>query len=81
MGLATDMTFRILSSVSNDFHVFATSVGCEDTYIGSTELNNVPYISSKVTCTINISDKETWMLRLKIWMLWMISNLKKPCLR
>ena len=71
MGLATDVIFLVLSSVNNDLHiyVFATGVGCEITYVGSTELNNVPYISAKVTWTISFSDKETWMLRLKIWML------------
>ena len=30
---------------------------------------NIPYIRAKVTCRINLSVKETWMLRLKIWML------------
>ena len=68
MGL---MIFLVLSSVNNDLHiyVFGTGVGCEVTYVGSTELNNVPYISAKVTCTISFCNKETWMLRLKIWML------------
>ena len=44
----------------NDLHiyVFATGVACEVTHVGST-----------VTCTISFSDKETWMLRWKIWML------------
>ena len=71
MGLATDVIFLVLSSVNDDLniYVFATGVGCEVTYVGSTALNNVPYISAKVTCTISFSDKETWMLRLKIWML------------
>ena len=71
MVLVTDVIFLVLSSVNNDLHiyVFATGVGCEVTYVGSTELNNVPYISAKVTWTISFSDKETWMLRLKIWML------------
>ena len=71
MGLAADVIFLVLSSVNNDLHfyVFATGVGHEVTYVGSTELNNVSYISGKVTCTISFSDKETWMLRLKIWML------------
>ena len=60
MGLVTDVIFLILSSVNNDLHnyVFAIGVGCEVTYVGSTELNNVPYISAKNTCTISISDKE-----------------------
>ena len=71
MGLATDVIFLVLSSVNNDLHiyVFATDVDCEVRDIGKTELNNVSYISDKVTWTINFSDKETWMLRLKIWVL------------
>ena len=44
-------------------------MGCEVTYVGPTELKNIPYISARVTCTINFSDKETCMPRLKIWML------------
>ena len=70
MELATDVFILVLSSLNNDLFVYvlATSVSCEITRIGITELNNVPYISAKVTCTINLSDKETWMLRSKIWM-------------
>ena len=71
MVLVTDVIFLVLSSVNNDLHiyVFDTAVGCEVTYVGSTELKNVPYICANVTCTISFSDKETWMLRLKMWML------------
>ena len=71
MGLATEVIFLVLASVNNDLHIYVlpTGLGCEVTYLGSTELNIVPYISAKVTCTISFSDKETWMLRLKIWML------------
>ena len=70
MEFATDAIFLVLSSVNNDLiiYVFATGVGCQITYVRSTELNNIPCISAKVTCTINFSDKETWMLRLNIWM-------------
>ena len=70
LGLATEVIFMVLSSVNNDLHiyVFATGVGCEVTYVCSTELNNVPYISAKI-CTISFSDKETRMLKLKICML------------
>ena len=50
-------------------YVFATGVSCEITYRGSTELSNVPYISSKVRCMISFCDQETWILRLNIWML------------
>ena len=71
MGLGNDVIFLVLLSVNNDLliYAFATGVGCEVTCVGSTELNNVPYISAKVTWTISFSDKETWMFRLKIWML------------
>ena len=71
MGLATDVIFLFLSSLNNALHIyiFATGVGCQVTYVGSTELNNVPYISLKVTCMVSFSDKEIWILRLKIWML------------
>ena len=71
MQLATDVIFLVLSLVNNDvfIYVFATGVACEITYVGNTELNNVVYISAMVTCTISFSDKETWMLRVKIWTL------------
>ena len=61
MGLATDVIYLVLLLVNNDLHIylFATGVGCKVTYIGSTELNNVPYISGKVTYTIIFNDKET----------------------
>ena len=68
MQLATNVTILILSSVNNDLFVYVltTGVGCEITCVGITEMNHVPYISAKVTCTISFSDRETWMLRLKI---------------
>ena len=50
-------------------YICVSGVDCEVTYVGTTELNNVPYISVKITCMISFSDKETWMLRLKIWIL------------
>ena len=69
--LATDVIFLVLSPVTNDLfiYVFATGGGYEITYVGNTELKNVPYISAKVTCTINFIEKETLMLRVKIWTL------------
>ena len=72
MEFATDVIFLVLSSINNDLiiYVFATGVGCEITYVGSTELNNVPYN------TINFSDKETWMLRLNIWMISVLEGSK-----
>ena len=71
MRLETDVIFLVLSSVNNDLYiyVFATGVGCKVTYVGSTKLNIVLYVSAKVTCTISFSGKETWVLRLKMWML------------
>ena len=60
MGLVTDVVLLVLTAVNSDLHnyVFATGVGCEVTDVGSTELNNVPYISAKVTCAISSSDKK-----------------------
>ena len=68
MEFANDVIFLVLLSVNSYLviYVFARRVGCKITYVGCTELNNVPYISAKVTCTINFSDRETWMLRLNI---------------
>ena len=75
---ATNLIFLVLSSANNDLviYVFATGVGCEITYVGSAELNNVPCISAKVTCTINFSDKETWVLRLKSCMISVLKGSK-----
>ena len=71
MKLVPDVGFLVLWSENNDWtiYVFATGVGCKIRSVGSTELKNVPYLSSRATCTINVSVKETSMLRLKIWML------------
>ena len=71
MCLATDVILLVLSLVYNHLiiYVFVTGVGCEVTFLGSSELNNVPYISAKVSSTMSFSHKETWMLGLKIWML------------
>ena len=78
MELPIEVIFLVLSPVNNDLfiYVFATSVGFEIRYIGTTELINIPYISGSVTCTINFSFKETWMLRLKIWMLSLLEDIK-----
>ena len=69
--LATDASFLVLSSVNNylSIYVFATSVGCEIIYVGTTKLRNNPYIRATVTCTINLIVKETSMFRLEMWML------------
>ena len=71
LKLVPDVVFLVLSSENNDWtiYVFATSVGCKIRSVGSTEFKNVPYLSSRPTCIINVSVKETSMLRLKIWML------------
>ena len=71
MELVTDVVFLALSSENNDLttYVFAIGVGSKMGLVGSTELKNVPYLSSRATYTINVSVKETSMLRLKIWML------------
>ena len=56
MELATDVIFVVLSPVNNDLfvYIFATCVGCEITYVGNTELNNVlvlklPALSTSLT--------------------------------
>ena len=78
MEFAADVIFLVLSSENNDLiiYVFTTGAGYEITYVGSTELNNVPYISAKVTCTTSFSDKETWMIRLDIWMISVLEGSK-----
>ena len=67
MELVNDV---VLSSENNDIttYVFATGVGCKIRSVGSTELKNVPYLSSRAACTINVSVKEISMLRWKILM-------------
>ena len=71
MELVTDVVFLVVSSENNDLtiYVFATGVGCKIRSVGSTELKNVPYLSSRAACTINVSVKETSMFRLKTCML------------
>ena len=78
MELVTDIIFLVLSSENNDLtiYVFATGVGCKIRSVGSTELKNVPYLSSRATCTINVTGKEISMLRLKIWMLRLLKESK-----
>ena len=59
MELPTDVSFMFLSPVNNDLfiYVFATGVGCEIPYVGNAGLNNVAYVSGKVTWKISFSDK------------------------
>ena len=68
MELVTNVIFLVFSGGNNDLtvYVFATGVGYEIRYVGTTELKNIPYLSGRATCTINFSFKETSMLRLKI---------------
>ena len=63
MDLATDVILLVLSTVNNDLflYVFTAGVECEIRYVGTTEMKNIPYISARVSCTINVSDKETWV--------------------
>ena len=70
MELVTDVIFLVLLSANNDLtiNIFATGMGCEIRYVGTTDLKNIPYVSGRATCTINFSFKETLMLRVKIWM-------------
>ena len=69
--LVTDVIFLVLWSENNDWtiYVFATGVDCKIRSAGSAEFKNVPYLSCRATCTINVSVKETSTLWLKIWML------------
>ena len=71
MELLIDAIFLVLSPENEDLtiYVFATGVDCKIRSVGSTELKNVPYISSRAASTIDVSVKEISMLRLKIWML------------
>ena len=75
---AADVIFLVLPSVNNDLiiYVFPTCVGCEVTHLGSTELTKILYISVKVICTSNFSGKESWMLRLNIWMISLLEGIK-----
>ena len=55
MELATVAIFLVVLSVNNGLfiYVFAISIGCEIIYLGTAELKSFPYISARVTCTIN----------------------------
>ena len=50
MKLVTDVVFLVLSSENNDWtiYVFATGVDCKIRSVGSTELKNVLYLSSRL---------------------------------
>ena len=78
MELVTDVIFLLPSLENNDLiiYIFATGVSCKIRFAGSSKLKNVPYLSSRATCKINVSVKETSMLRLKIWMLMFLEEIK-----
>ena len=71
MKYVPDVVFLVLWSENNDWtiYVFAAGVGCKIRSVGSTEFRNIPYLSSRATCTINVMVIETLLLRLKIWIL------------
>ena len=71
MQFTTDIIFLVYLSIKNYLfiYVFTTGVGFETRYLGTTELTNIPCIRAKVTCTISVRVKETWILKLKICML------------
>ena len=68
MELETDVIFLFLTSVNNDLsvYVFATGAGYEIRCVGTTEFKNIQHQSVRATCTINLSFKENWILRLQI---------------
>ena len=78
MEVVTDVVFLVLSSETNDWtiYVFATGAGIKIRSAGSTELKNVPYLSCRATCTINVSFKETSMLRSGCSAFWRRANIK-----
>ena len=65
MELVTDVVFHVLSLKNNDLIIYVFASG-KIRSVGSTELKNVLYLSFRAACTINVSVKETSMLRLKI---------------
>ena len=71
---ATDVIFLVFLSVNNDLiiYIFATGLACEITYVGSTELNNVLYITVKnLNAQNNYLDDQCFRRE-------QISNLKRP---
>ena len=63
--LTNDLTLPFLPIVINDSCVFVADVGCEIERVGTTESNNILYISVRVTRAIKFNINEnfkTWML-------------------
>ena len=58
--LTNDLTLPFLSLVNNDLFFFVTGIGCEIECVGTTESNNILYISIRVTCTIKFNIKENF---------------------
>ena len=81
MKYVPDVVFLVLWSKNNDWtiYVFAAGVGCKIRSVGSTEFRNIPYLSSRATCTINVMVTETLLLRLKIWILSFLEE-RKCCM-
>ena len=72
------LIFLVPSSINNYLfiYVFARDVDREIRYVVTTELKNIPYISARVTGTINLSVEETWMLTLNMRMLSVLEGRK-----
>ena len=86
MEFATDVIILFLSSANYDLFIYlfiyllAAGFGCEIRYVDTTELTNIPYISAKVTGTINFSIKNSLRSGCQFPGREQISNLKWPLL-
>ena len=86
MEFATDVIILFLSSANYDLFIYlfiyllAAGFGCEIRYVGTTELANIPYISARVTGTINFSIKNSLRSGCQFPGREQISNLKRPLL-
>ena len=72
------LIFLVPSSINNYLfiYVFARGVDREIRYVVTTKMKNIPYISARVTGTINLSIEETWMLTLNMRMLSVLEGSK-----
>ena len=86
MEFATDVIILFLSSANYDLFIYlfiyllAAGFGCVIRYVDTTELTNIPYISAKVTGTINFSIKNSLRSGCQFPGREQISNLKRPLL-